>query len=669
LEQQRLVARKGTQLSREEVAATKRVADEYQKARQKLGDLTKQSEIAEAFTEKAPAILDDIQAKASGTKGFLSYMDEAYAKAQERIAARRGRLYTGFDPVALADEVIVGARHISHGINNFAVWSKKMLAELGERIRPYLKDLFDHSRKMHEAGLKIANENAAMDKRLKTYGTRQARRETFEQSRLDMAKEMVKAGKRIAGLAEKPTRRKLELDQQHIDTNMRIDDLKREFFEMVARDKRTHATPTEKAKMIGYETLAIPRALKASLDVSALRRQGGAFFASRPLTAMKAFGRTISTIVPGQKGEKAFNVLVAKSKLRENYRNGSYDQAKLATTELGGTARLSKTEEMFASNVIDRIPVLRHIIRPSERAYTAFLNELRMDTYDSLAASVSKKPGGKLTLEEKRAVGNLVNVFTGRGSLPGTLDYAAGHFNQMFFAPRYVASRFQTLLGQPLLGKQMRAAKSARVAKVLGTEYARMIGGYMTQYALVAAFAQAMGGRFGDMVSFDPRSTDFGKIRIGDTRIDPMAGLSQVTVLLSRFATGEIKTLKGAVEPLRGPEVGYGKPRGEDILKRFLRSKLAPIPAALYDRFAAGQTFTGEEISGVKTLPAELMNLISPLSGSDIYQALREQGLTRESALYGLAVFGDSVQTYSPKVQTEKQRLREQMKNRIKIIP
>jgi hypothetical protein len=666
MEQQRLVARKGKGMSAEETAATKRVADQLEKARAQLDAIGKQTDLNNAFGEKADALLNDLQSKASGAKGLVSYMNEAAGRARERVVARRGRLYTGFDPVALADEIIIGASHIANGVSNFAAWSKRMISEFGERVSPYLKELFDRSNDMHEAGLRIANDNARMDKRLRTYRTRQAGRETFEQERLRRAKEMVKAGKPIAELSVKPQRRKLELGRQEVEANRRIEDLKREFFEMVAKDKRKHATGAEKAKMIGYEISAVPRALKASLDVSALRRQGGLFFASRPLTTLKTFGKTLSTIVPGARGERAFNNIMDDLKLRDNYKNGSYNEAKLSLTGLS-KEKLSNVEEMFASNVIDRIPVLKHLIRPSERAYTAFLNKLRAEVYDSMAKSVSKRPGGALTVAEKRAIGNLVNVFTGRGSLPGRFEHAAVQFNQLFFAPRYVMSRFQAITGQPLWGKQMRGAKSARVAKVLGTEYARMIGGYMMQYALVAAFAQATGNRFGDMVNFDPRSVDFGKIKVGNTRIDPLAGLSQVSTLLGRVGTGEMAAIGGEVRPIRGEQVPFGKPTGADIAMRFLRSKLAPIPAALWDRLLTGKTFAGEPVGGWASIPQEAVNLLAPLSGNDIFQALKEQGLTKESALFGLGIFGDSVQTYSPRPLTEKQRLRKEMKERVKV--
>jgi hypothetical protein len=137
-------------------------------------------------------------------------------------------------------------------------------------------------------------------------------------------------------------------------------------------------------------------------------------------------------------------------------------------------------------------------------------------------------------------------------------------------------------------------------------------------------------------VEFDPRSSDFGKIKIGNTRIDPLSGLSQATVFASRLATGKTKTISGEVHPGRYP----------DTITQFLRSKLAPIPATLLD-LRTGKNFAGEPI----TLPSTVLGLVEPLVVNDIYDAMKESGVPAGAALGTLSIFGDSIQTYSPKIQ------------------
>src|SRR5690606_17681538 len=111
----------------------------------------------------------------------------------------------------------------------------------------------------------------------------------------------------------------------------------------------------------------------------------------------------------------------------------------------------------------------------------------------------------------------------------------------------------------------------------------------------------------------DPRSSSFGRMRFGDWFIDPLAGIAQVTTVLSRVATGETKTSAGEVNPLRDgyrlsdglygagqmldkagfdtlasafpqepnyDKVKYGGQNVFDTVANFLRTKLAPVPGA-----------------------------------------------------------------------------------------
>jgi hypothetical protein len=197
---------------------------------------------------------------------------------------------------------------------------------------------------------------------------------------------------------------------------------------------------------------------------------------------------------------------------------------------------------------------------------------------------------------------------------------------------------------------------------LIAKEYARTLTGYGLMYGLTAAAAEAQGKKASDYLTFDPRSTDFGKIRIGNTRVDPLAGISQATVAPYRLISGKMVTQKGEVRPLRGPEVKFGQMTGREVINRFFESKLSPWASLAYHA-GAGETFRGD--------PTNAQNLIGdmvfPLSFGDIGSAFKEQGLPAGAALSLLAMLGASIQTYSPKVLTEKQRLRKELKERIKV--
>ena len=137
------------------------------------------------------------------------------------------------------------------------------------------------------------------------------------------------------------------------------------------------------------------------------------------------------------------------------------------------------------------------------------------------------------------------------------------------------------------------------------------------------------------------KACDFRKIKFGNTRIDPLAGLSQTTVLLTRLITGETKTLKGRIVPIRGENVPFGSGNSADVMARFLRSKLSPVVGSGVDilsgKNVVGQQVTPESVAG---------NLVVPLAMRDIYQAMQDQGVPKGTAMGLLAIFGMGLQTF-----------------------
>lgn len=76
----------------------------------------------------------------TATKRIIS--DEMYQNAQERIKEKLKGLKAGIDPTILPHMVTVGAYHIESGIRTFTDWSKVMVKSYGEKIKPYLRDIW-----------------------------------------------------------------------------------------------------------------------------------------------------------------------------------------------------------------------------------------------------------------------------------------------------------------------------------------------------------------------------------------------------------------------------------------------------------------------------------------------------------------------------------------------
>ena len=71
---------------------------------------------------------------------------DAYEAARERMRKRMNRMNMGFDPELLSDGALMTAFHIEAGARKFADYAKKMIADLGENIKPYLKFLYNGAR-------------------------------------------------------------------------------------------------------------------------------------------------------------------------------------------------------------------------------------------------------------------------------------------------------------------------------------------------------------------------------------------------------------------------------------------------------------------------------------------------------------------------------------------
>jgi len=604
----RAVVNKGKPLSFQQIKEVESLHQRIATAEAKLASY----EARDAFNEALKQAKIEARKAGKAGGGLQGFLDQQAVRARERIVARRGRLYadpTGVTQVAhLTDEAIIGASHIARGITKFADWSEAMIKELGEKIKPHLKALYARAK---ELATKAGKEKLTPEER-------ESRLLAGEKKGIITRTEKLKT-KLAAGEFERPVKKPPRMDKEKADLIYEYHKLRDEYHRLLLEAERKQQPLPKKILGGAREGLSFTRALMTSFDLSAVLRQGGFIAMGHPLRAAKIFPDMFRALA----SEKGRFIVNEQIRNRPNAKSGLYQQAKLylADERLGGS--LSKMEEVYASRWAQKVPG----IAASERAYTTFLNRLRADSFDALAASLSK--GGKPTLPEARAIGNFVNVATGRGDM-GKFATAANALSQGFFAPRYVLSRFQTILGQPLY------KGTFRTRAMIAGEYAKMLTGLGTIYALGMALKP-------DSVETDPRSTDFGKLKFGNTRVDPLFGLQQTTVLLARELTGKSKTYRGMIEPIRG-RVPYGKPTGFDVATRFLRSKLAPVPGGVAN-LLTGKDYAGQPVTAASTA----LNLLTPIGGNDIYKAMIDQGVPKGTAMALLSILGMNIQTYDPK--------------------
>lgn len=402
----------------------------------------------------------------------------------------------------------------------------------------------------------------------------------------------------------------------------KLQSLRDEFNAKLEKLRYQQKPPIEKAWANLKSFSDLRRALMTSYDVSAVFRQGG-------ITVSGNWWRGVKNLKPmfqAMANKELAGEIDQQIKARPNY--PLYERSGLYIAPLEG--KLHGREEAFASKFGEKIPG----VGASQRAYVTFLNKLRADTFDSMRQNLIEgtweqrlagiKPK-EATEQAEKAIADYINISTGRGKLGETGQKAAETLSVLFFSPRLVTSRFQFLAGEPL----WRGSIQSRY--LVAREYAKMLSGLAIFYAL--------GAMSGGSVETDPRASDFGKIRFGKTRVDPLAGLSQVAVLEERVRQGEKKTALGKVRPIRG-KVPYGEDTGASILGTFVRTKLAPDAALAVD-IAAGKNVVGEKVTAQSVLFGA-----GPISFQDIAKLMEDQGVERGTVLQMLNLFGMGVQTY-----------------------
>lgn len=557
------------------------------KNRVKSGVVTVEGIIDHIYTELKKAGIDlskrDIRDAISGY-GVTAHMSKEAVAKQLRELKRQMRL------ISALEDAKAGKQPLKSGLQREP--ASDAVRSLEKQVRG----------EMIRSGLRQTKEYTP-EQQLRTFKTRTENRIKELEGRIER------------GDFSKKERRELIPDKEALDLQYQLDKAKRAYHEARMKDNLARRNWLQKAGGAAMEAINLSRAIKTSFDLSAVLRQGGFIALGHPLRAAKSIPAMFKALT--KKGEFAVNQEILN---RPNYR--LYEQSKLYLAEHG--QKLSQMEEAYMSRWAEKVPG----VAASQRAYTTFLNKLRADSFDAMIEGLAKD-GRKPTPEEAKAVANYINVATGRGNL-GAKENALVGLNTVFFAPRYVASRFQLLAGQPLY------RGSAATRKMVAKEYGRFLAGIGTVYALGIAA--------GGSVETDPRSADFGKIRFGNTRLDPLAGLAQVTVLVARLATGETKTTSGKVVPIRGDNVPYGGSNSADVIGRFMRSKLSPVVGTSIDVLA------GKDVVGQKVMPETMPErLLMPLAFNDIYTAMKEEGVPAGSAFGILAIFGMGLQNYDPK--------------------
>lgn len=452
----------------------------------------------------------------------------------------------------------------------------------------------------------------------------------------------------------------LALDEEAKDLRDQLTQLRAERQKRLMQDEYAARSTRDKLSDALRKGISLPRELMASADLSAPLRQGLVASFAHPLLAAKAFVEMHKQAASQKKFDRWLQELRDSEAYPMMMESGLYvaDQ---------NNPEISAREEVFGGNLGEKIPLMGRIVKASARGYATYLNVLRVNMF--LNAVGGFKDAG-MTFENSPEVykgwASFVNSATGRGGL-GKAEIASNILSSMYFSPRLIASR-ANLLGLSDLflgvggGKGFYMSMPKELRKMVAFDMAKFIG---VASSFIAGLAMWAGDddepeeysqeydengnvvnpqKRGFSVETDPRSSDFAKIRVDNTRWDLLGGFQQYIRAIAQVASGKRKALSTE---------NTIKAKREGVAFNFNRSKLSPVTGLVYSAtLGEGKNMVGEDIWTV----GHLSSYFIPMIWSDMYETYQDpSGGVMKALASGLSNFyGASSATYETSKGSQK---------------
>lgn len=396
-------------------------------------------------------------------------------------------------------------------------------------------------------------------------------------------------------------------------------------------------------KDVAAEVAGLPRALMATGDLS------GGFRQAMPLGTrfpkMWANANKMSV-------EWALNPSKYDAAMKEIADSPAYQLiADKMGVDLTGVGAV-QDEAFIAAGMAEKIPVANIPIKAADRAYTGVLTKLRWDVannivekaggIDQFMKNIDEVYGEKGSKDAMRAWGEVINTFTGRGGKKGgLLDQHMKTLSTGLFAPRLWAANIQRL--NPAWYARLYKANPEAAKLAVQSQ-----GTFLAMAGTVLGLASAAGAQVGT----DPRSADFGKIKVGNTRYDILGGQQQNIVQIMRQVTGQkVNSETGDVQTLGD---GYGAKNRFDLALDMLENKSNPLLGfgiklmnTTDNPDSSNPLMRTDQYGKDYNIATEGSKLVIPLGIQGAYETSKDVGNAPKGiAMNAPAFFGVGVQTY-----------------------
>jgi hypothetical protein len=429
----------------------------------------------------------------------------------------------------------------------------------------------------------------------------------------------------------------------------RIDRLKakEEFDVAMYKAELDNRTKKQKVFDLFLDILNLPKALKATIDLSAPLRQGATLLATHPTIWKDAF----VDMHKMAKNENVYNERLSNIKNADDFLLMMESGLSITDTD----AKLKAKEELFMTDLPKKIPVFKFFHGASERAYSGFLNDLRVGVFRD---GVRQLQNAGITYEDDpgayKSLAKMVNNATGRGRSVTKDEGWNKILNTLFFSPKMIMSRFGMIADMFSNNDIVRKMAIKNMA------------GFVAYYGTLTALSSLAVSRYSDddddkdalKNSFNPLHTDFMKMRKGHTTYDLTAGFSQIFRTMARVMSGKRINSQNKEYNLDGS--GYQRENRLSEIGRFLSNKFSPsarvIISTLLNKHPTDYYGKLEDA----TIKDYLEALLIPMSLEQAYELYTNDEIKASEAFLMtlLATYGVGVQQESSSNNKNSSKLR-----------
>lgn len=334
---------------------------------------------------------------------------------------------------------------------------------------------------------------------------------------------------------------------------------------------------------------------------------------------------------------------------RENYFKGRYQNKGGRKLDIGTGEEAFPTSlpsRMGEIPVLSKIPVVKQILnlggrvfKASEVVYELGAMRLRADIADKMYDMAEQR--GEV-LDNPKSIGSyntIINEMTGRGYV-GKHSELSDLANSVFFSVRFFKSHLDFLTMNafdPAVSVEGKKESFKQLLRVISIT------------AVILAISKGLSDD--DAYDpFDPRSSDFGKIKIGNTRIS-LGAYTSIVVLVSKILSKSYRdTTTGEIKPLNEKDKKgmpkFGAPTGLTAFWDFTENKFSPLMGLLAD-LAKDQQFDRTAVT-----PASIVKqMTTPMSKDAIADMFKDNsnGLFLDFLLAVTNFNGFNANTYPPR--------------------